>query len=74
MPSLRRPVLVVTAITLTAITLTALALAACGSTDALPEESSAKAETVTVSSQFGKVKVPAEPKRALSCTPRTSTS
>jgi len=53
------------ALATTAIALTALALTACGSTDPVPAESSAKSETVTVNSQFGKVKIPSEPKKAL---------
>ena len=53
------------ALATTTVALTALALAACGSTDPVPEESSGKSKTVTIASQFGKVKVPTEPKKAL---------
>jgi len=53
------------ALVTTAVAITALALAGCGSTDPVPAGSSAKSDTVTIASQFGKVEIPAAPKRAL---------
>jgi iron complex transport system substrate-binding protein len=61
MLSLRRR----TAAATMAVALSTLVLAACGTTDAAPEESSAPAPTMTVVSKFGTVTLPAAPKKAL---------